>query len=219
MMAKFDNTIIGKKFGKLTVTDEYESGRNGTYWKCICDCGREIFVYRGKLTTGHTKSCGCKTRTLNGLSKHPLYKTWWSMKERCYSENHPSYHNYGGRGIEICDEWLEDYLSFYDWSTNNGYEEGLSIDRINNEGNYEPGNCQWITISENTSKANKINVRRKTEYTYWGISPDGKQHEFSNAAAFAREHNLSGNGLRRVARGERQAYKDWKFGYTNKPNN
>lgn len=218
-MAKFDKTIIGKKFGKLTVTDEYESGRNGTYWKCICDCGNELFVYRGKLTTGHTKSCGCKTRTLNGLSKHPLYGTWWSMKERCYSAKHPSYDNYGGRGIKISSEWFDDFISFYDWAIKNGYKEGLSIDRIDNDGDYSPRNCQWITIAENTAKANKETVRRKTKYTYWGLSPAKEYYEFPNAAAFARENNLSGDGLRAVARGERHSYKEWVFGYTNKINN
>lgn len=218
MMATFDNTIIGKKFGMLTVTDECIKNRNGTIWKCICDCGNEAFVYRGKLTTGHTKSCGCITKTLGGLSKHPLYKTWWSMKERCYSKNHSYFKHYGGRGIAICPEWKSDFMSFYSWSLDNGYQKGLSIDRIDNDGDYEPENCQWLTISENTAKANKGSFKRKTEFTYWGISPEGEKVEFSNASEFSRINGLHAGGVTRVARGDRSHYKNWKFGYTNKNN-
>ena len=217
MMVKFDDTIIGKKFGRLTVTEEHERGRNGTYWKCDCDCGNEVWVYRGKLTIGHTKSCGCIVRSLDGLSKHPLYDTWTGIKDRCYNKNSQSYKNYGGRGIKLSKDW-ENFKSFYNWSIKNGYKKGLSIDRINNDGNYSPDNCQWITVSENTAKANKNLVRRKTKHTYYGISPTEQHFEFSNAAEFSRENNLNANGIRRVARGERETYKGWKFGYTKNEN-
>lgn len=211
--------IVGKKFNLLTVTNEYEKIPNGTKWKCICDCGNITWVYRGKLTTGVTKSCGCLNHRLKGLSKHPLYKVWWSMKERCYSPNHHAYHNYGGRGIQICGEWLEDFLVFYDWSMANGYEEGLSIDRINNDEDYADYNCQWITLSENVAKANENKPKRKTLYKYYGISPTGEKIIFENAEEFAREYNLNAKGIRRVAKGERNQYKGWSFGFTDIPNN
>lgn len=217
MMSVFDKSIIGEKFGKLTVTDEYKGKKNGTYWKCNCDCGRDSWVYRGKLTTGHTKSCGCLNKSLNGLSSHPLHTVWSAIKQRCYNKKSTNYKHYGERGIELCSDW-EDFLSFYDWSLKNGYKKGLSIDRIDNDKSYSPDNCQWITISENTAKANRHNVRRKTKYTYYAVSPSGQKYEFANAAEFSRKHKLNSNGVRRVARGERKTYKGWKFGYTDKLN-
>lgn len=210
--------IVGKKYNLLTVLNEYRKESNGTYWKCLCDCGEYTWVYRGKITTGSTKSCGCLNKSLNGLSKHPLYKVWWSMKERCYSQNHKAYHNYGGRGIIICDEWLSNFLNFYEWSHLNGYKEGLSIDRINNDDNYSPENCRWITVSENTAKANKEKPKRKSKYMYYGISPKGSKVIFSNANEFAKKEGLNANGIRRVARGERNKYKGWKFGFSDIPN-
>lgn len=139
------------------------------------------------------------------------------MKYRCYTKSCHAYPRYGGRGIKICDEWLDSYHNFRDWAINNGYGDGLCIDRIDNDGNYTPQNCRWITISENTARANKIHQHRhadKGRY-YYGISPNNKKYEFENASLFAREHNLNANGIRRVARGERTNYKGWKFGYKN----
>lgn len=209
--------IIGKKFGRLTVLDEYDKIPNGTNWKCRCDCGNELFVYRGKLTNGHTQSCGCITKTLNGLSDTRLYRTWWGIKERCYSPRHESYRNYGAKGIKLCKEW-QDFMIFYNWSMKNGYTDDLSIDRLDENKDYSPDNCQWILLGENVAKANKKTHRRKTDYTYYAISPEGVRYEFENAATFAEEHNLNANSLRRVARGERPHYKQWQFGYTNERN-
>lgn len=149
--------IVGKRFGRLVVLDEYRKSTTtrGTDWKCKCDCGNEIFVYRGKLTSGHTSSCGCIVATLGGLSKIKLYSVWANMKDRCYNENNHAYHNYGGKGIRVCEEWLSGFLKFHDWSINNGYKEGLTIERTDSNKNYEPSNCEWITKSENTIRANK----------------------------------------------------------------
>lgn len=145
--------IVGKKFGRLTVLDEYIKIPNGTKWKCRCECGNEKYVYRGKLTTGHTKSCGCLTKTANGLSDHKLYSVWSNMKDRCYNSNNHAYHNYGGKGVILCEEW-QSFVPFYEWAIKNGYKEGLTIERINSNGNYSPDNCEWITLSENTTRAN-----------------------------------------------------------------
>ena len=87
------------------------------------------------------------------------------MKQRCSNPNHKSYHNYGGRGIIVCDEWKNNYQAFYDWSMNNGYKEGLSIDRINNNGNYEPSNCRWTDkITQNN------NTRQNKQFVIDGVS-------------------------------------------------
>lgn len=130
-------------------------------------CGGSTVVTTGSLRSGNTKSCGClrkemlvKRQTVHGMAKsqerHPLYIVWASMKSRCYNPNEPSYKNYGGRGIKMCDEWM-DFVPFMKWALNNGYREGLEIDRIDNNGNYEPGNCRFVTRSEN--QLNKRNNR------------------------------------------------------------
>ena len=129
-------------------------------WHCICDCGAEKDVEASSLKCGDTKSCGCyhnenqgNLARTHGLSKHPLYRIFRKMVERCENQNCKSYKDYGGRGIKICDEWRTDFFSFYAWANANGYEAGLSIERINNDGNYEPSNCRWATkIEQNTNR-------------------------------------------------------------------
>lgn len=209
--------IVGKSFGRLTVLDEYEKIPNGTKWKCKCECGNEVYVYRGKLTTGHTKSCGCLNRSLDGLSDHRLYKTWWGIKERCGSPNSSNYSNYGAKGITMCQEW-EDFKTFYDWAMLNDYADDLTIDRQDSKGNYTPDNCRWITLAENVARSNIETQRRKSKFLYYGVSPEGIRYEFANANVFASEYGLNSNSLRRVARGERLHYKGWSFGFTDIPN-
>lgn len=205
-----DKTIIGKKFGKLTVLDKHRPAKTtkGTDWLCLCDCGNKSWVYRGKLVTGHTTSCGCKNKKLNGDSKTKLYKVWWGMKERCYNENSPSFKNYGKKGIQINNEWLKDFLNFQNWALTNGYQEDLTIERVDPNGNYEPENCEWITLSENVKRSNILSPKH-IKYEYTATSPNGETYVFDNASVFCKEHNLNGNCLRRVARGERKQYKGW----------
>ena len=110
-MKKID--IKGKKFGRLTVTGEYRKSitSKGRDYLCVCDCGNKLFVYRGKITTGHTKSCGCISKTLNGHSNSKLYRTWWGIKERCYSQNHNSFKNYGAKGIILFRSIINSFTS------------------------------------------------------------------------------------------------------------
>ena len=118
----------------------------------------------------------------------------------------------------MCDEWLGEngFSSFYKWALDNGYQEGLTIDRIDENGNYEPSNCQWITRSENTIKANKTCQHRKADKgTYFGISPNGEYYEFDNAAEFGRNNNLSPAMIRNVANGKNKIHKGWRFGFVN----
>ena len=142
-------------------------------WLCKCDCGTEKIIQGDCLLKGHTKSCGCLRASLlpilglkHGLGKTRLHSIWLDMRRRCYKKNRKSYKDYGGRGITICDEWKDDFLSFYIWSINNGYEDNLTIDRIDVDGNYEPNNCRWITKKEqnrNTRTNIKITYNNQTK--------------------------------------------------------
>lgn len=168
------NDLSGKRFGRLTVlriTDNHvtSGGRKQIQYLCKCDCGKEVTVKAEHLRNGNTKSCGCfnadasreRSRT-HGLSDTRLHRIWQGMKQRCYYKNGISYKNYGGRGISICDEWKEDFNTFYDWAINNGYADNLSIDRKDVDKGYSPDNCRWATNIEQASnkRNNHIVVSR-----------------------------------------------------------
>ncbi|WBF81889.1 hypothetical protein [Staphylococcus virus vB_SurM-PSU6] len=155
---------IGLKYGRLTVISW--DGKRGIhhYVKCKCDCGNTKSIRLYRLKTGETKSCGCIRKELfeenrrgnikHGKSNSRLHTIYRSMKARCYSVKNINYSNYGGKGIEICDEWLEDFMNFYNWAHNNGYKDDLTIDRIDSNGNYEPGNCRWVDYKTQSRNRN-----------------------------------------------------------------
>lgn len=153
-----------------------------------------------------------------GMTDCKLYSVYHNRLYRCFNKNSHAYKDYGGRGIRVCDEWRgkDGYKIFRDWSISNGYREGLSIDRIDNDGNYEPNNCQWISKSENLAKANRINARRKPDnkLQYYGIDPVGQKCIFQNAAEFARQHpGLNAANIRDVTHKRKKTHKDWVFGF------
>lgn len=160
------SNLIGRRFGKLIVLED--GGRDSIQnilWLCQCDCGNKTLVRTPMLNSGRTKSCGCYREEVqrNRLETHGgrnsrLYRTWTNMKSRCFNSNTKSYQNYGARGITVCDEWLNDFQAFYEWSIKNGYSDELTLDRKNTYGNYEPNNCRWATAKQqqNNKRNNHI---------------------------------------------------------------
>lgn len=147
---------IGERFGNLTVIEKLGC-KNGhkTMVRCRCDCGNIKDVWIEHLKSGHTKSCGCYRKqyvsdknTTHNLRYTRLYRIWLGMKARCYCKSQKGYKYYGGKGIEICEDWKNDFLKFYNWAMQNGYSDSLTIDRIDSDKNYEPSNCRWVTYYE-----------------------------------------------------------------------
>lgn len=174
------NLKSGDKFNLLTVLhlDKIQSGHEYYWFKC--ECGNVKSIRGHSVYSGGTKVCGClrgKTETHGGFYER-LYGIWANMKDRCFNEKHKSFERYGGRGIVVCEDWKNDYSGFRDWSLNNGYKQGLSIDRINNDGNYEPNNCRWATRSQ--QQMNKSNTRY--------IDCDGGRISLRE---FAEKHNIN----------------------------
>lgn len=150
---------IGATFGKLTVLSNPEytiKGRSVVI--CKCDCGKIKQFYIDKVKSGRSKSCGCiPSQTKHKQSRTKLYSVWGNMNQRCVNPRCHAYKNYGARGIRVCIEWQKDYTQFLVWAQTNGYEEGLQLDRYpNNDGNYEPSNCRFVTPENNL--ANRRNT-------------------------------------------------------------
>lgn len=184
------NDFVGKKFGKLTVIEfshkkqrfasNGKKNGNDFYYKCKCECGNETISRIADLKRGKATSCGCyrveRTKQVNKKYESyefwntKLYKIYAKIKDRCLNVKCKRYADYGGRGISICDEWKNDFVAFHDWAMSNDYKEGLSIDRINNNGNYEPSNCRFVTSKvQNNNKRNNFNI------TYNGRTQTAKQ--------------------------------------------
>ena len=163
--------LTGQRFGRLVVVSRAESKGNMTRWNCVCDCGNETVVYSNNLRRGYTQSCGCyrhefelerlsKKKThgeSHGKNKTRLYGIWSGMITRCFNEKSKRYEDYGGRGITVCDEWLNSFEAFRDWALSHGYSDELTIDRIDVNGNYCPENCKWATMAEQNKNKRAVN--------------------------------------------------------------
>lgn len=142
-------------------------------------CGKEFKTISNDIKNKHTKSCGCLRALLRkekGLTKHKLHMVWKSMKDRCYNPNNRKYKDYGGRGIGVCNKWRWDYINFYTWSINNNYMEGLSLDRVYVNGNYEPNNCRYTTALIQSQNVRPINKANKSGYK--GVSWSKQHNKF-----------------------------------------
>ncbi len=165
------NNIIGNVYGRLTVIEETNERRNKKIVvRCRCECGNENFLVSNRaIVSGNTKSCGCirkekPNHVTHGLRRHSLYSVWTGIRQRCYYENAINYNDYGGRGIRVCKQWKDYFKSFYDWCIENGWRKGLDVDRKNNNGNYTPSNCRFVT-----RKINTRNTRRTLFIEHNGI--------------------------------------------------
>jgi site-specific DNA-methyltransferase (adenine-specific) len=159
LMNKID-VNLGEHYSKLTVLQETENrnSRGEILYLCLCDCGEKTFATGHSLASGSRKSCGCLSKqhffkckpSTEGLThKEPLlHHVWHGMKSRCYDFKNPKYKNYGKVGIRVCDEWLLSFRRFIDWAKSSGYSDNLSLDRIDNDGDYEPKNCRWATSKQ-----------------------------------------------------------------------
>lgn len=181
---KIKTDIIGVRFGRLIVQSyshsEKRTKSNGSkhYYNCLCDCSNTCIKERCSLKCGNTSSCGCirsemltkrnkETGSLHGdsVKYERLHNSWSAMLNRCDHTNNKNYDLYGGRGIKVCDEWHK-WEVFRDWALDNGYNDGLTIDRIDRNGNYEPSNCRWVTMdvqANNKSNNKYITYQGRTQ--------------------------------------------------------
>lgn len=170
-MSKFKD-ITGQKFGRLTALHRTDTVKGKTKWLCLCDCGNLTEVRISHLTSKHTTSCGCihkentsKLFSTHNKTKTRIYKIWIGMKQRCYNSSNQDYKYYGGRDIVVCSEWKDDFQTFYNWAMSHGYNDNLTIDRIDVNKNYTPYNCQWTT-----RKQQGRNRRTNLYFTIGGVT-------------------------------------------------
>lgn len=210
--------IIGDKYNRLTIIEDIgyhvtSGGNKLRLMKCQCECGNITNVTLNQLRNNKTVSCGCYNLEKAGkhLIKHNfsntrIHRIWKDMKRRCNNPSRKNYCDYGGRGIKVCDEWESDFMNFYNWAMDNEYSDELTIDRIDNDGNYEPNNCRWIT-----SDKQKSNTRRQREFI--AISPEGNQFKVKVQTHFAKEHGLDRRQIGDCLHGRQKSHRGWKFKY------
>lgn len=161
--------LLNQKFGKLTVIELLaDRTHKERHWKCICDCGNEYIAKSSSLVHGKATQCrSCSVKqiseanTKHGCEPKRLHEIYTNMKTRCHNPNYSLYHRYGGRGIKVCSEWDKSYSAFREWAFSSGYSDELSLDRIDNDGDYCPENCKWST---NVEQANNRRTNRMVTF-------------------------------------------------------
>lgn len=172
--------LKGQIFNRLTVLEKSDkrTSSGSVYWKCKCSCGNITYVVGSYLKSNHTRSCGCIGVKTHGLSRSRIYGIFHQMKKRCYNPKSPDYINYGGKGVTICSEWLDDFIEFNDWSMKNGYNKSLTIDRKNPKKGYSPDNCRWVNLTIQSRNRDKI---KNSSSKYIGVSYWKKSKKFISA--------------------------------------
>lgn len=219
----------GDKYSYLTLTGKsyMKPVKAGSirYVECICICGKIWFTLLQKLKSGGCKSCGCRKmefiiagNTTHGMASnskpHSLYRAWNQIQDRCFKPNKPEYINYGLRGITVCQEWVNSFEVFFKWAMENGWEKGLTLDRINNDGDYEPSNCRWATHKvQNRNKRSNILITAfgetkcmvewsedsRCKVSYAGLRQRIKILKWESETAIITQKMNSGGGRKNVA--------------------
>jgi len=188
--------LSGLIFGRLTVIKEVEPSKKSSRYECLCECGVSKVVFATNLVSGLTKSCGClnieltkEREMVHGLTNHPLYGVWTNMKTRCYNKKNKAYKDYGGRGVVVCAEWVNSFFNFYKWAMDNGWSQGLEVDKDIKPKSiglqpliYSPEMCMIVTSTENG------NSTRKNIF----ITHNGQTKTISQ---FSREYGVKYNSL------------------------
>lgn len=205
--------LTGQRFGRLVALEP--TGKKcweSIVWLCRCDCGNKTMVAGRHLRSGHTQSCGCrkkeiivKRNTTHGYSHHPLYKIWTNIVNRCENKYNYSFKNYGGRNIQICDEWRNSAKAFIEWALANGWEKGLTIERRNNNGLYSPKNCCFIT------RFKQADNTRKLRWFFAFNLNTGEWDEDNNQMEFSRRHNITNSSISVCLHSRQKTHKNWVF--------
>lgn len=193
-LMKHCKDITNQRFSSLVAIKKVGSAKDKqSIWLCKCDCGKYSEVQIGNLTSGNTKTCGDTIHRIKHFynrpgKRHPLYNVLHHIKDRCYNQNDKAYYNYGGRGITVCDEWKNDYKKFIEWCLSNGWEKGLYIDRIDNDGNYDPNNCRFVDVGLNNRNQRILQKNNTTGYR--GVYKYSDNRWFANITHDSRAHHL-----------------------------
>ena len=212
-----------QKFGRLVALEPVSFGLRGAKWLCRCDCGQTCLVPVGNLTSGNTKSCGCLRRELSaklnfkhGQTAHgkrsPENEAWHHMIQRCENPNYPRYFDWGGRGIKVCERWHK-FENFYeDMGDRPSFE--YSLDRIDNDGDYEPGNCRWATRKEQRANSRPASHGSRRQRCFFACDWNTMRvYSSDNQSRFAKEHNLTSTNISACLHGIQKTHKGWTFSY------
>lgn len=200
--------LIGQRFGRLVAIEPTKKRSGGSVvWRCICDCGNKAWVSADHLRSGNIQSCGCLQRervSIHGLYCHPLYPIWKDMNARCYNPKCKNYKWYGARGISVCEEWQNDPTLFIKWAMDTTWEKGLTLERKDNNGNYNSENCIFVTYLEQANNTRNLKF-------FMAYGPKGQIQISKNQSSFAREHDLDPSNIGACLHGRRKQHKGWKF--------